>query len=78
MNADRTKPYEQLSRVMCCHCGKRPADQQWSITLCANKRRIVWVAVCNPCDIEFNDRALEFINHPHRERLMKDYREKMA
>lgn len=70
----RTRPYVDVSRVKCAHCRTRQATDSWSVTVCANARRRVEVAVCAECDAAFNDATLAFINHPDRARLMTAYR----
>lgn len=79
MNPRRTEPYsdDHLHRVPCCRCGA-PAAHQWSVTVCANARRRIWVAVCTPCDIAFNRHTLEFIGHPDADALMARYEAERA
>lgn len=74
------EPYTDagLARQTCCHCQERKAERQWSVALCANGRKRVWVAVCTPCDIAFNEHTLRFIRHPQADRLMTQYREQHA
>lgn len=71
----RTREYKDATRVKCVHCRKRQAAHQWSVAVCANNRRRVWVAVCTPCDVAFNAHTLRWINHPKADELIAAYRE---
>lgn len=71
----RNKPYSMatISRMACSHCGTAPAAQEWTMTVCANKRRRIHSPLCDPCDAAFNRHSLEYINHPDVDALMAEY-----
>jgi hypothetical protein len=77
ININRSKPYTRigLGRLLCCHCEERRATEQWSVQVCANNGKKIWVGVCTPCDEEFNAETLRWIKHPHAEQLINRYRE---
>lgn len=68
--AGRRQPYTQIGirRVPCRRCGA-PSFHQWQV--CANGNR--WLGVCEPCDLELNRLALEFMRVPNAEALLAAY-----
>lgn len=74
----RLRPYTEagLGRVPCARCGS-PSRFQWSIDVCALRRKIVWVGLCTEHDIELNAQSLEYIRWPDREAAMRDYAVRM-
>jgi hypothetical protein len=66
----RRKPYTDrgISRVPCSRCGQ-PSTQQWQV--CATGNR--WFGCCTRCDIELNRLALDFMQVPDAEALVRQY-----
>lgn len=75
MAYNRTRPYTDagLCRVSCVRCPDRRASHQWSVQLCANGRRRIWVALCDDCDVLLNRTTLDFIRHPDADALIAAY-----
>lgn len=78
MSHARRIPYTEagLKRVKCIRC-YRKAEQQWSVQVCANNRRRVWLPLCNECDIQNNAQTLAFFKFPKWWQLIEKYRDKL-
>lgn len=68
----RKIPYTErgIKRKKCIRC-ENQAIHQWQICADGNNYR----PICIQCDIELNKLVLDFMKHPKKEELSKDYEE---
>jgi len=69
----RKTPYTEtgIKRVPCARCGEK-SHAQWNICALGGS----FCGICKSCDVALNALVLNFIKHPQKQSILKQYKEK--